>query len=159
MHALKRTREKTILQPPGCCIVEMQEEQSLERRRHLETTIEMGKILSWKQPGVWPWPSKLKAWEAQGPAHSPAQTSSALEHHPLRAHPSPREKRRRGTGTAGAGLGALTRPLCPASPAREEHRSPTAEATLACTDVRPSVELWGNHFPSLHPMPSVGKCR
>lgn len=48
MDALKRTREKTILQPHGCCIVEMQEEQSLERTRHLEATVEMGKI---QEPG------------------------------------------------------------------------------------------------------------
>lgn len=64
--------------------------------------------------------SKVWARDVEPSSHSPAQTSSEFEHHSQRAHPFPGERQRRDTGTAGAGLGAQTQQLCPASPARQE---------------------------------------
>lgn len=65
---------------------------------------------------------------AQLASHSPAQTSSELEHRPPNARPLPEERRRRGTDTAGAGLGVPTLQPCPAPPAREEQAVTEAAA-------------------------------
>lgn len=82
----------------------------------------------------WPLQSKLRAGGSQGPASSPAQTSSVLEHLSPQAHPFPQEKRRRDRGTAGAGLAALNPPLCPASPTREGHTQVThRQRKLTCS--------------------------
>lgn len=91
-----------------------------------------------------------------GPAHSPAQTSSALERRSLKAHPFPREMQRRGTDIAGAGLEGPIRSPCPMSPAREDHRSPRAEAATACIKLS---HLWSSGkttSPLRIPCPQLG---
>lgn len=92
---------------------------------------------TWSQPKCCRVETENHSWKgaggSQGPASSPAQTFSALEHLSPKAHPFPREKRRRDTGTAGVGPAALNPPLCPASPTREGHTQVThRQRKLTC---------------------------
>lgn len=99
--------------------------------------------------------SLVLAQEVQPSPHSPAQTSSELEHHSQEAHPFPEERQRTGRGTGGAGLGAQTQRLCPASPAREVQTWPGLQSAAPDPDRRGhparffQPRTWGSHFLSL----------
>lgn len=154
-------------------------EQREKKKIHFPNAQESRHLQSVGKRGSWALEGNRGAWElgrrkreasrgAQGglgpggsspSSHSPARTSSELEHHCQKAPPFPVEKQRRGRDTGGAGLGAQTRQLCPGSPARKRRVTRAAElaerssrlarsalAAAAAGNVGQSLPISGQHI-------------